>query len=241
MVTTRKNSRAASGLSEDPRPTATPPKKQTQKKAASASPTKTKAKATLGRKRKTEELAPESSKDERPAKQPKKVTVEEEPDEDQPKKTLRQTTLDETGTSDKPQEENDGDVEEGAEEEIKDTEMAEATETSEIKRGKEAEEDKSGDQLKAESKSAVSASLARREKVEKSPIMEKGVVYFFFRSKVAVEHAESLDDVKRSYIVLRPLPLGAKLKDGKLQDEGNNRLIAIPKKKLPIGGYERFL
>lgn len=97
---------------------------------------------------------------------------------------------------------------------------------------------------KSNSKCAITVSSEREEKVKKSPIMEKGIIYFFFRPKVAVDHAESIDDVQRSYIVLRPLPLGAKLNDGKVGDsdrESHHRLIAVPKKRLPGRGYERFL
>jgi hypothetical protein len=41
--------------------------------------------------------------------------------------------------------------------------------------------------------------------------------------------------------VLRPLPIGTKLVDGKVNDGGKYRLIAIPKKGLPVMGYQRFL
>lgn len=86
-----------------------------------------------------------------------------------------------------------------------------------------------------------SSSFAREEKVAASPILEKGIVYFFLRGKVDVEHPGSLDEVKRSYMVLRPLPRGDGLVDGIAQDSGNNRLLAIPKKRLPTRGYEKFL
>ncbi|KAF8537104.1 hypothetical protein BDD12DRAFT_746177 [Trichophaea hybrida] len=89
--------------------------------------------------------------------------------------------------------------------------------------------------------SGIAVEEAREQKVEDSPILEKGLVYFFLRGKVNVEHPESMDDVKRSYMVLRPLPQGTKLVDGKIQDGGKNRLIAIPKKRLPSKGYEKFL
>lgn len=239
MVSTRNTPRAASGASESEELKLTPaePTKKT-KQAADSSPTKTGSKVAAGRKRKTEELAPKTSKDEKPTKQAKKATVEEEPDADAgpPKPSVKNTTLDQKVFSDKPHESKEGAIEKGIEEGISDTEILEATEN----KGKYVE-DRSEEQLKAESKSAVSVSLAREGEVGDSPIMEKGIMYFFFRPKVAVEHAELLGDVQRSYIVLRPLPLGAKLKDGKVQDEGNNRLIVVPKKKLPVRGYEKFL
>lgn len=239
MVSTRKTLSAVSDVSEEPNIIPVSPTKKS-KEAADSSPTKTEPRAVAGRKRKTEELAPETTKDKKPIKQPKKVAIEEESDvdADRPKRSLK---LGQTVVSDKPQKsKEERDIEKGKiGAETSDTEILEVTDTAEGK-GKYAE-DRSEEQLKAESRSAVSVSLAREEKVEKSPIMEKGIMYFFFRPKVAVEHAASLDDVQRSYIVLRPLPLGAKLKDGKVQDEGNNRLIAVPKKKLPVRGYEKFL
>jgi hypothetical protein len=44
-----------------------------------------------------------------------------------------------------------------------------------------------------------------------------------------------------SYIVLRPLPIGAKLGEGPLEDAGNSRLLALPKKVLPRSNKDRFL
>jgi hypothetical protein len=88
---------------------------------------------------------------------------------------------------------------------------------------------------------AVKPDSSREKKVEESPIVEKGLVYFFLRSKVNVEHPESLAEVKRAYMVLRPLPQGTKLVDGKIEDAGHNRLIAIPKKRMPVRGSDRLL
>ncbi|KAI5837350.1 hypothetical protein DFP73DRAFT_487405 [Morchella snyderi] len=190
---------------------------------AVTSPTKSSA----SRKRKTEENAPESVIDgpKHPTKQAKKATVE-----DEGKNSPKQTTLD-SALKQQPRE-NDaaGDVI-----------------TGERSKGAEGAQDQTHEdeeQLQNESKCAITVSSEREEKVKNSPIMEKGIIYFFFRPKVAVDHAESIDDVQRSYIVLRPLPLGAKLNDGKVGDsdrESHHRLIAIPKKRLPGRGYERFL
>lgn len=233
MVSTRKNPGVVSGSSEELNLTPASPTRSGH--ATDLSLKKTEPKVAAGRKRKTEELTP---KDEKPTKQPKKVAIEEELDVDavRPKRLPKQTTLDQVAVSNKPQESGE---KEDVKAEISDKELTKTADATEDK--DKYVEDRSEEQLKAESRSAASVSLAREEKVEKSPIMEKGIMYFFFRPKVAVEHAESLDDVQRSYIVLRPLPLGAKLAEGKIQDEGNNRLIAIPKKRLPVRGYEKFL
>lgn len=74
-----------------------------------------------------------------------------------------------------------------------------------------------------------------------SSILEKGVIYFFFRSRVNVETPQGVEDVARSYIVLRPLPIGARLDKGPLQDDGNARLLVLPKKVLPTSSKDRFL
>ena len=81
----------------------------------------------------------------------------------------------------------------------------------------------------------------QRSAIIPSSILEKGVVYFFFRGRVGVEDPQGIEDVARSYIVLRPLPLGAKLGEGPLEDSGNARLLALPKKVLPTNGKDRFL
>ena len=74
-----------------------------------------------------------------------------------------------------------------------------------------------------------------------SSILEKGVIYFFFRSRVNIEDPQGIEDVARSYIVLHPIPLGAKLGEGPLEDAGNARLLALPKKTLPKSKNDRFL
>lgn len=86
---------------------------------------------------------------------------------------------------------------------------------------------------------AVKASPDREEAVP-SNILEKGIIYFFFRGRVGVEDPESLSDVARSFIVLRPLPTGAALGEGPIKDDKNCRLLALPKKNLPKSG-DRFM
>lgn len=74
---------------------------------------------------------------------------------------------------------------------------------------------------------------SQREDILPSNILEKGLVYFFTRNRVSVDEAESVGDLQRTFFVLRPLPLGAKLGDGALPDLKNNRLLALPKKVFP--------
>lgn len=73
-----------------------------------------------------------------------------------------------------------------------------------------------------------------------SSILEKGIVYFFFRGRVGIDEPSSVDDIARSYIVLRPIEKDAKLSSGPIGDAGNTRLCVIPKKVLPQSGRDRW-
>lgn len=81
---------------------------------------------------------------------------------------------------------------------------------------------------------------ARDDKVPSS-ILEKGIMYFVYRGRVNIESPDNVQDIARSYMILRPLPHGAKLGDGTIGDEKNCRLIAIPKKVLPTSGKDRWI
>jgi len=82
-----------------------------------------------------------------------------------------------------------------------------------------------------------------KDRAEAQPrnVLEKGIIYFFTRGRVGVDDLESVQDLQRSYFVLRPLPDGAKLGDGKLEDTDNNRLLALPKKVWPKSGKDKFM
>jgi hypothetical protein len=57
---------------------------------------------------------------------------------------------------------------------------------------------------------------------EKSEILERGHIYFFYRKKIDTKEAHGLEDVQKLYLLLWPL-----------QKESPLRLIVISKKKLP--------
>ena len=80
-----------------------------------------------------------------------------------------------------------------------------------------------------------------RKEAMPSNIMEKGIIYFFARGRVGVDQPEGVQDIARSYIVLRPLPSGAKLNEGAVEDLKNNRLLALPKKVLPKSHRDTFM
>ena len=82
---------------------------------------------------------------------------------------------------------------------------------------------------------------SKREEATPSNILEKGVIYFFFRGRVGINEPSDVNDIARSYIVLRPLPHGAKLGEGPIGDAGSNRMLALPKKVLPVSPKDRFM
>lgn len=74
-----------------------------------------------------------------------------------------------------------------------------------------------------------------------SNILEKGIIYFFVRGRVGIDDPEEVGDIARSYILLRPIEKDAKLGEGPIGDAGNTRLMALPKKVLPLSGKDRFM
>ncbi|OKL56688.1 hypothetical protein UA08_07991 [Talaromyces atroroseus] len=89
-----------------------------------------------------------------------------------------------------------------------------------------------------QSKAAIKIS-PEREAVLPSSILEKGIIYFFFRPRVNVDEPHSIDDVARSFFVLRPTPKGAEIKGGPIGDDDHCRLMMLPKKRYPSSGKER--
>lgn len=81
----------------------------------------------------------------------------------------------------------------------------------------------------------------KRADAQPSNILEKGLIYFFTRDRVSVDEAESVQDLQRSYFVLRPIPQGARIGDGPIKDMENNRLFALPKKVWPKSGADKFM
>ncbi|KAJ5029305.1 tetrapyrrole biosynthesis, uroporphyrinogen III synthase [Bipolaris maydis] len=92
----------------------------------------------------------------------------------------------------------------------------------------------------ADGEGAIEKSSQRAKQVP-SNVLEKGVIYFFTRNRVGIEESESVGDLQRTFFVLRPMPVGAKLGDGPLADDNNNRLFALPKKVFPKSHNDRFM
>lgn len=111
---------------------------------------------------------------------------------------------------------------------------------AEKKPGWEAESKEEKKNNTAQEETPIKRSDERQESLP-SNILEKGLVYFFFRSRVSVEDPESVKDVARTFIVLRPVLLDAELGKGPIPDEDNCRLLVLPKKQLPSSSRERYM
>ncbi|KAM7186784.1 hypothetical protein V8F33_011627 [Rhypophila sp. PSN 637] len=74
-----------------------------------------------------------------------------------------------------------------------------------------------------------------------SSILEKGIIYFFFRGRVNTQEPSEVNEIARSYILLRPIEKDAKLTSGPIGDAKNSRLCVIPKKVLPQSGRDRWI
>lgn len=74
-----------------------------------------------------------------------------------------------------------------------------------------------------------------------SSILEKGIVYFFVRGRVDTDELAQMRDIARTYMLLRPIAVHAKLGPGPLSDAGTARVLALPKKVLPGSARERFM
>lgn len=74
-----------------------------------------------------------------------------------------------------------------------------------------------------------------------SNLIERGLIYFFARGRVGVEEPNSVQDIARSYFVLRPLAHDAKLAEGSMDDLKTSRLFALPKKVLPKSHRDVFM
>ena len=84
-------------------------------------------------------------------------------------------------------------------------------------------------------------SSSQRAEATPSSILEKGVIYFFFRGRVGINEPSDVNEIARSYIVLRPMPHGAKIGEGPIGDAKNVCMLSLPKKVLPVSPKDRFM
>ena len=102
-------------------------------------------------------------------------------------------------------------------------------------------EDQGDAKVVPEDKSAVEPHGREAPETVPSSILEKGIIYFFFRGRVGIDEPSAVNEIARSYILLRPIEKDAKLGSGPIGDAGNSRLCAIPKKTLPQSGKDRWI
>ncbi|KAK3336330.1 hypothetical protein B0T19DRAFT_409188 [Cercophora scortea] len=102
-------------------------------------------------------------------------------------------------------------------------------------------EKRTAPQTKHQDESAVEPGGRDGSETMPSSILEKGIIYFFFRGRVGIDEPSEVDEIARSYILLRPIDKDAKLGSGPIGDAGNTRLCAIPKKVLPLSGKDRWI
>lgn len=84
-------------------------------------------------------------------------------------------------------------------------------------------------------------SSSQRAEATPSSILEKGVIYFFFRGRVGINEPSDVNEIARSYIVLRPMPHGANIGEGPIGDAKNVCMLSLPKKVLPVSPKDRFM
>jgi len=204
------------------------------------SPAPEQASSDVGSKRKVE---PASSQNERPAKQQKTIEESMTKSEHFNGHAKHETHQESTG-SQKSADHANGDVQDelkaSENEESHESNVAEDENPHQPKTTQDSDETANDVKKGASSGDAIEESQQRKD-AQPSNILEKGIIYFFTRGRVSVDHPESVQDLARSYFVLRPLAPGAKITSGTVQDHGNNRLLALPKKVWPKSGQDKFM
>ncbi|BCR87840.1 uncharacterized protein ACHE_40404A [Aspergillus chevalieri] len=191
-----------------------------------------KSQGTTGTKRKgATEKAPESKKGKKGDKEPKKGPGENKEEVDQ--KAKEEEPPKPSHNEERVKEEEKEAKEEAKEEKKDEGEPSKAGAEAE---GKSAEDEKPSDRIEAGVRKSQ-----EREEIVPSNILEKGIIYFFYRPRVNVEEPHSMKEVARSFVVLRPTPIGATIdgKQGSLEPGASCRLIVLPKKKFPTSARER--
>ncbi|RAK96158.1 uncharacterized protein BO80DRAFT_239428 [Aspergillus ibericus CBS 121593] len=179
--------------------------------------------------------------DVKPAEEPKKPI--EKPERKTEEESLAKPAEEPT---DRPEEKLEGKPEEKAEEKSEENPKPEESEKPE--KPEEKSEEKKEEKPEAPEKLApangaeagVKTSQEREEKVA-SNVLEKGIIYFFYRPRVNISDPQSIGDVARSFLVLRPTPIGTTLdqQNGSVESGAKCRLMMLPKKKFPTSGRER--
>ncbi|OAP58569.1 hypothetical protein AYL99_07659 [Fonsecaea erecta] len=238
----------SSQTSSPPHPKSSPAGRKRKNEASGSSPSAKRGKKDAHLEQKTlDESLPQNGAHEQPA--PEKADQEmTEPEPAKPEEP-QAGKVNGDATEAKEQEQDGHSKEEESADKEKEPETESAKPEASEPKAEEAEEAKDAEPVAAEAQEETKPAETNGDAVEPgareddvpSSILEKGVIYFFFRARVNVDHPEDVKDVARSYMVMRPIPLDAKLGDGPIGDEGNCRLLALPKKVLPKSGKDRFI
>ncbi|KAL4938005.1 hypothetical protein BDV06DRAFT_63464 [Aspergillus oleicola] len=214
---------------------------QKAKEAMAAAPD-TRRRGSVGTKRKgSGEKAPEPKREKKDTE-----AKPEKAEKDEPKQAFEEVKNDEKQVEQpeqKPTEEAESKDEEKAQAKPEDT-QDKAPDTTEKPSEPEQKPAKSDEKPQTTSADGAEAGLKKtenREEIVPSNILEKGLIYFFYRGRVNVQEPHSLQEVARSFFVLRPTPLGAAIdpEQGAVNTGAKCRLMMLPKKKYPRSGKDR--
>ncbi|KAI0536349.1 hypothetical protein GGR58DRAFT_528451 [Xylaria digitata] len=112
---------------------------------------------------------------------------------------------------------------------------------SESKEESKSSEDEKNDAQAQPQKTGTAEKPGVRQDAVPSSILEKGIIYFFFRGRVGIDEPSDVNEIQRSFMILRPLGKDAELGEGTIRDTSNIRLIAVPKKVFPRSGRDRWI
>ncbi|KAK4945970.1 hypothetical protein LTR10_014772 [Elasticomyces elasticus] len=238
--------KSSQASSSPPQPKPSPATKKRKNETSGATPTAKRGKKGAEPEQKTiEETMQNGGADEAEQEEPAPTNAEQhtgqEPTQQTEKEQDKPTVQDDA--TDAKQEDEKQEPESQAESDAKMTDVGEKQQDDAAERKEEAEPEPSEqkDEKPAATNGDAVEAGAREDDDVASSILEKGIIYFFFRARVNVEDPQDVNDVARTYMVMRPIPLDAKISDGPIGDQGNCRLLALPKKVLPVSGKDRFL
>lgn len=94
-------------------------------------------------------------------------------------------------------------------------------------------------------KAETTTTSKQKDCADPANILERGIINFFCRGRVEINHPKELNDITHSYMTLRPIAHDANMDDepliNALTNEVRARLLAIPKKTLPKSGEDRLM
>jgi hypothetical protein len=97
------------------------------------------------------------------------------------------------------------------------------------------------DDVKDESKNnSLECPSASGPDASSSSMLETGIIYFFLRGRVNTEDPSSINEIQRTYLILRPSSKSSTT-SALPNRTSRSRLLAVPKKSFPTTGRERWI